>query len=46
MDLEKGLLLMNTEKLDRRSGILNIETSERNGGVVASFPVDEEKRLC
>jgi DNA gyrase subunit A len=26
-------------------GILNIETSERNGGVVASFPVDEEEEV-
>ncbi len=26
-------------------GILNIETSERNGGVVASFPVDEEEEI-
>ncbi|GIS23593.1 MAG: DNA gyrase subunit A [Alphaproteobacteria bacterium] len=26
-------------------GILNIETSERNGGVVASFPVDEDEEV-
>ena len=26
-------------------GILNIETSERNGGVVASFPVDEDEEI-
>ena len=26
-------------------GILNIETSERNGGVVASFPVGEEEEV-
>tara|TARA_A100001011_G_scaffold400705_1_gene517773 strand:+ start:4224 stop:6884 length:2661 start_codon:yes stop_codon:yes gene_type:complete len=26
-------------------GILNIETSERNGGVVASFPVEEEEEV-
>ena len=26
-------------------GILNIETSERNGGVVASFPVLEEEEV-
>ena len=26
-------------------GILNIETSERNGGVVASFPVDEQEEV-
>ncbi len=26
-------------------GILNIETSERNGGVVASFPVDENEEV-
>ena len=26
-------------------GILNIETSERNGGVVASFPVGEEEEI-
>ena len=26
-------------------GILNIETSERNGGVVASFPVDQDEEV-
>ena len=26
-------------------GILNIETSERNGGVVASFPVEEDEEI-
>ena len=46
MVLGKGLHLMNIEKLkEEGQGIINIETSEGNGGVVASFPVQDDEEV-